>query len=111
MATVINIIAFPGLVIAWLVFGFVAMRTPEGLGGLWPRFRRWPLVVQLLAWVLLLPVVLAIWIARVLAADPAPAAGPRPGLGIALCHVSRSVGTRMPTHCIRGQGGTHHECA
>ena len=64
MDTVINIIAFPGLVIAWLVFGLVAMRTPEGLAGLWPRFRRWPLVVQLLAWVLLLPVVLAIWIAH-----------------------------------------------
>jgi hypothetical protein len=64
METVITTIAFPGLVCAWLVFGYVAARNPAGLAGLWPRFRRWPLVAQLLAWVLLLPVVLAIWIAH-----------------------------------------------
>src|SRR5438045_1136652 len=64
METVINIIAFPGLVIAWLVCALLAVRSPHGLAGLWPQFRRWSLVVQLLMWVLLFPVVLAIWIAH-----------------------------------------------
>jgi hypothetical protein len=62
METILNIISFPLLVILWLAFGFVAVRNPRSLDNLWRRFRTLPLFVQLLAWLLLFPLVLALWI-------------------------------------------------
>lgn len=65
MEPILNGLAFPGLVLAWSVFGIAALRSPQGLAGLWPRFRTWSLLIQGLAWLILLPVVLAAWIAHV----------------------------------------------
>lgn len=62
MEMIINLISFPLLVVIWLAFGVAAMRSPARLDTLWQQFRRWPLVVQGLAWLLLFPVILALWI-------------------------------------------------
>lgn len=62
METVINSIAFPGLVILWLAFGLAAVGSPGSLNTLWHRFRRLPLIFQLLVWLLLFPLVLALYI-------------------------------------------------
>ncbi len=62
METVLNIISFPLLVILWLAFAFAALHNPTRLDNLWQRFRTLPLVVQLLTWLLLFPLVLALWI-------------------------------------------------
>jgi hypothetical protein len=62
MTAVINVIAFPLLAIAWLAFGVAALRDPAHPTRLWNWFRHLSLVVQGLAWLLLLPVVLALWI-------------------------------------------------
>jgi hypothetical protein len=47
----------------WVAFGFALVRDPARIEGTWRRLRSLPLVVQLVAWVLFLPVLagIAIW--------------------------------------------------
>jgi hypothetical protein len=62
METVLTIISFPLLVVLWLAFGVAAVRNPTSPDNLWRLFRRLPLLIQLLAWLLLFPLILALWI-------------------------------------------------
>ena len=55
-----------GVVVAlWAVFAAGALLEPSRLGELWQDFREWPILGQLLGWVLLLPWLLAtvVWAA------------------------------------------------
>ena len=51
------LVVFAGL---WLALGVAIIRAPARVDTAWRRLRSLPLLVQLLAWVLLLPVVAAI---------------------------------------------------
>ncbi len=62
MSTVVSLIAFPLLALAWLGVVLLILRDPSHQETPWRVFRRLPLVVQAIAWVLALPVVLGIWI-------------------------------------------------
>ncbi len=48
----------------WAAFGLALVRDRTDLDRAWLRFRRWPLVVQGLAWLLILPVLAGLWIWR-----------------------------------------------
>jgi hypothetical protein len=59
---VINLAAFVILTLLWLGFGIVLLLNPDRLLAAWQALRGWPLVVQLLAWLLALPVMLGLWV-------------------------------------------------
>jgi hypothetical protein len=46
----------------WAAVGLALVREPARLDAAWSRLRAMPLVVQALAWLLLLPVVAGLWV-------------------------------------------------
>jgi hypothetical protein len=59
---IINIAAFTILALLWLAFLTALAFNRALLDSAWQMFRGWPLVVQLLAGLLTLPVVIGLWI-------------------------------------------------
>lgn len=58
-------ISFALFVVAgWIVFVYFTLAGPDGLAGAWISVRALPFMVQLLMWLLLLPWMLALWIAN-----------------------------------------------
>lgn len=45
----------------WVAIGIAIVRDPARLDAAWARLRRLPLLVQVVAWVVLLPVLAALW--------------------------------------------------
>jgi hypothetical protein len=58
----ISVFAFVVLTVLWLGFGAALLLNPQVLGQIWSRFRSWNIFLQLLAALLMLPVVLGLWI-------------------------------------------------
>jgi hypothetical protein len=58
----LNIAGFVVLSALWLAFGVALIFDRELLEMAWLTLRTWPLLVQLVAWLLALPVVLGLWI-------------------------------------------------
>ncbi len=58
----ISIAAFAILTLAWLAFGAALIFNPAILDAVWQSFRGWPLVVQLVVGLLVLPVALGLGI-------------------------------------------------
>lgn len=59
---IINILAFAVLTLLWLAFGAALIFNRAMLDTVWQSFRGWPLVVQIIVGLLVLPVVLGLWI-------------------------------------------------
>lgn len=59
---IINIVAFAVLTLLWLGFGAALLFNRELLDTVWQSFRSWPLLLQLVAGLLVLPVVGGLWI-------------------------------------------------
>lgn len=59
---ILNIAAFAILTILWLMFAFALIFNRELLDSAWQTLRGWPLIVQLVIWLLTLPVALGLWI-------------------------------------------------
>lgn len=59
---IINIFAFTVLTLLWLAFGAALLFSPNLLDTTWESFRDWPLVVQLLVGLSVLPLVAGLWI-------------------------------------------------
>jgi ABC-type amino acid transport system permease subunit len=59
---VINIFAFSILTLLWLAFGAALLFNRELLDTVWQSFRSWPLVIQIVVGLLVLPVTLGLWI-------------------------------------------------
>ena len=48
----------------WAAFGVALIRDRARLDAAWMRVRRWPLLVQAVAWLLFLPVLAGLWVWR-----------------------------------------------
>ncbi len=59
---IINIAAFTILALLWLAFLLALVFNRELLVNTWNTLRSWPLVIQLMIWLLTLPVTLGLWI-------------------------------------------------
>ena len=59
---VINYFAFTVLTLLWLGFGAAVLFNREILTAVWQAFIGWPLIGQLAAGLLALPVVLGLWV-------------------------------------------------
>ena len=59
---VINIFAFAVLTLLWLAFGAALLFNRELLDAVWQSVRSWPLVIQIVVGLLVLPVALGLWI-------------------------------------------------
>jgi hypothetical protein len=59
---IINIFAFAVLTLLWLAFAAALLFNSSMLDTFWQSFRSWPLIVQLVVGLLVLPVVLGLWI-------------------------------------------------
>jgi hypothetical protein len=59
---VINIFAFSVLTLLWLAFGAALLFNRELLDTVWQSFRSWPLIIQIVVGLLVLPVTLGLWI-------------------------------------------------
>jgi hypothetical protein len=59
---IINILAFAVLTFLWLGFAAALLFDPAMLDTTWQAFRDWPLILQLVVGLLVLPVVLGLWI-------------------------------------------------
>ena len=59
---VVNIFAFSVLTLLWLAFGAALLFNRELLDAVWQSFRSWPLVIQIVVGLLVLPVALGLWI-------------------------------------------------
>jgi hypothetical protein len=59
---IINIAAFAVLALLWLAFVAALLFNRDLLIAAWETLRGWPLLVQLLVWLLALPVTLGLWI-------------------------------------------------
>jgi hypothetical protein len=59
---IINIFAFAVLILLWVAFGAALLLNRGMLDIVWQSFRGWPLVVQLVVGLLVLPVILGLWI-------------------------------------------------
>jgi hypothetical protein len=57
-----NIIVFVLFTLLWLAFAAALLFKRETLETIWQTIRRLPLLVQLLIWLLFLPVMLGVWI-------------------------------------------------
>lgn len=57
-------ILFIAFALLWAAFGVALARDAARLDAAWTRIRRLPLLVQGLAWLLVLPVVVGLWIWR-----------------------------------------------
>jgi hypothetical protein len=62
MNMIINIAAFAVLALMWLAFGIALIFNQAMLDTVWQSFRGWPLAVQLVVGLLVLPVTLGLWI-------------------------------------------------
>lgn len=62
MNMVVNVAAFVVLALVWLAFGAALIFDQAILDSVWQSFRGWPLIVQVIVGLLILPVVLALWI-------------------------------------------------
>ena len=59
---IINILAFAVLTLLWLGFGAALLFNRDLLDTVWQSFRSWPLGVQMILGLLVLPVVAGLWI-------------------------------------------------
>jgi hypothetical protein len=59
---IINIFAFAVLALLWLAFAGALLMNRDLLDTTWQSFRSWPLIIQLVVGLLVLPVVLGLWI-------------------------------------------------
>jgi hypothetical protein len=59
---VINIFAFSVLTLLWLAFGSALLFNRELLDTVWQSFRSWPLIIQIVVGLLVLPVALGLLI-------------------------------------------------
>jgi len=59
---VITIFAFTILTLLWIAFGAALLFNRELLDTVWQSFRSWPLVIQIVVGLLVLPVALGLWI-------------------------------------------------
>ena len=59
---IINIFAFAVLTLLWLGFAIALVINPDTLDTIWQTLRGWPLILQLVIGLLVLPVVLGLWI-------------------------------------------------
>jgi hypothetical protein len=59
---IINIVAFAVLTLLWLGFAAALVFNRSMLDTTWQAFRSWPIVIQLVVGLLILPVVLGLWI-------------------------------------------------
>ena len=59
---IINIFAFAVLTVLWLAFAAAMLFNRDLLDAAWQSFRSWPLIIQWVAGLLVLPVVLGLWI-------------------------------------------------
>jgi hypothetical protein len=57
-----NIFVFTLFTLLWLAFAVVLLFKRERLENAWKSIRRLPLLVQLILWLLFLPVMLGLWI-------------------------------------------------
>ena len=58
----INLVAFSILSLLWLAFLFILFTNQQLLVSAWQAFAAWPLVFQIVVWLLALPLVLGLWI-------------------------------------------------
>lgn len=59
---IINILAFAVLTLLWLAFGAALLFNRELLDTVWQSFRSWPILLQLVTGLLVLPVTAGLWI-------------------------------------------------
>src|SRR5512141_1972241 len=59
---IINIFAFAVLTLLWLAFAAALLFNRDLLDTAWQSFRSWPVIIQLVAGLLVLPVVFGLWI-------------------------------------------------
>jgi hypothetical protein len=59
---IINLSAFAILTVLWLAFLAVMLFNRELLDTIWHAFRAWPLILQILVGLLVLPVAVGLWI-------------------------------------------------
>jgi len=59
---VINIFAFTVLTLLWIAFAAALLFNRGLLDTVWQSFRSWPLVIQIVVGLLVLPVALGLWI-------------------------------------------------
>ena len=59
---IINLAAFAVLTLLWLIFAIALVFNRELLASAWQTLRGWPLVMQVIVWLLTLPVTLGLWI-------------------------------------------------
>jgi hypothetical protein len=55
-------VLFAVFAVIWVVFGVALVRRHETVDQAWTRIRSLPLAVQLLVWLLFLPVMIGLWI-------------------------------------------------
>jgi hypothetical protein len=55
-------VLFAVFAVIWIVFGVALVRRHETVDQAWTRIRSLPLAVQLLVWLLFLPVMIGLWI-------------------------------------------------
>ena len=59
---IINIFAFTVLTLLWVAFAAALLFNRDLLDTVWQSFRSWPLIVQVIVGLLVLPVVAGLWI-------------------------------------------------
>jgi hypothetical protein len=59
---IINYVAFGVLALLWLGFGAALLFNQDILTTVWQSFRSWPLILQLVLGLLVLPATLGLWI-------------------------------------------------
>jgi hypothetical protein len=59
---IINLAAFAVLALLWLAFLAALVFNSDLLTTAWQTLRGWPLILQLVVWLLTLPVTLGLWI-------------------------------------------------
>jgi hypothetical protein len=59
---IINIFAFTVLTLLWLAFAAALVFNRDLLDTVWQTLRSWPLVIQLVVGLLVLPVIAGLWI-------------------------------------------------
>ncbi len=58
----INVAAFAILTVLWLAFGAALIFNREFLDAAWQAFRAWPLVLQVIVGLLVLPLTIGLWV-------------------------------------------------
>jgi hypothetical protein len=59
---IINIFAFTVLTVLWIAFAVALLFNRELLDSTWQAFRSWPLIIQVVVGLLVLPVAAGLWI-------------------------------------------------